>query len=272
MPELPEVETSRRGIAPHIEGQVLSELQVRNGSLRWPVPIDLLKQLEGEKLQKVGRRAKYLLLYFTSGTMIVHLGMSGSLRIVSLETPIKKHDHIDAIFQNGSVLRLNDPRRFGCWLFTEADPMGHELLANLGPEPLSEDFTFEGFYQSSRGRSQSVKQWLMDNKTVVGVGNIYASESLFKARINPKVAAGRVSKKRLKSLYEAAIETLAMAIKQGGTSLRDFVGSDGKPGYFKQELQVYGREGQGCRVCETSIKSTVIGQRNTFYCPNCQRR
>ncbi len=272
MPELPEVETSKRGIAPHIEGQELSDFIVRNKSLRWPVPVVELSKLKGQKLLKVSRRGKYLLLSFHGGTMIVHLGMSGSLRIVPEGCDVEKHDHIDAVFSNGKVLRLNDPRRFGCWLFTDTDPLEHDLLVKLGPEPLSDDFTFEGFYQSSRGKSQSVKQWLMDSKTVVGVGNIYASESLFKACINPKASAGKVSKARLQRLYEASKLTLAAAIEQGGTTLKDFVGSDGKPGYFKQQLLVYGREGDDCLVCGTEIKSEILGQRNTFYCPKCQRR
>jgi len=279
MPELPEVETSCRGIRPHIQGQVLEQVVIRQHSLRWPVPISEITALEGAVLAKVWRRGKYLLLSFVKNrgsevyaTVLLHLGMSGNLRIVSRSEPLKKHDHLDFDFGEQQVLRLNDPRRFGCCLYTEQDPLLHELLSKLGPEPLSEDFTFAGFYQASRGKTQSIKQWLMDSKTVVGVGNIYACESLFKAKINPKTQAGKVSKARLQRLFDHVIETLAQAIEQGGTTLKDFVGSDGKPGYFKQELLVYGRAGEACVVCGTSIKSVMLGQRNTFYCPKCQAR
>lgn len=270
MPELPEVETSRRGISPHIKGQKLKSITVRNIKLRWPVPVAALKQCEGEVLNDVGRRGKYIQLRFSTGYMLLHLGMSGSLRIVDKSLSAEKHDHIDCEFDNGKVLRLNDPRRFGCWLWVEGFEE-HKLLQKLGPEPLSGNFSEEYFYQASRGKKQAVKQWIMDSHLVVGVGNIYAAESLFKAGINPKKPAGKISKKRLMILFSYIKEILAAAIEQGGTTLKDFVGSDGKPGYFKQELMVYGREGEQCYRCDSTIKNIKLGQRSSFYCPKCQK-
>ena len=272
MPEFPEVEPSKRGIQPHIQDKILTGFVVRNSQLRWPVPEAELQSLQGQRLLHVRRRAKYIILQFQHAAMLIHLGMSGSLRIVDANAELKKHDHIDAVFGDDCILRLNDPRRFGSWLFS-VDPIDqHRLLQNLGPEPLSTDFCFEYFYQASRKKKQPVKQWLMDNKTVVGVGNIYASESLFKAGIRPSVQVGRVSRAKLQLLYDAVKLTLSQAIEQGGTTLRDFVGSDGKPGYFKQQLWVYGRAGQPCHRCGSVIKSQVMAQRNTFYCPSCQSR
>lgn len=244
MPELPEVETTSRGIRPHIEQQRISAITVRNDKLRWPVPGASLQQLIGQPVSAVERRAKYLLLHCQTGYILLHLGMSGNLRIVDNKHPASKHDHIDIAFDNGKTLRLNDPRRFGCCLYQSHDEGDHPLLANLGPEPLSDDFNIDYLYALSRGKKQAVKSWIMSNPTVVGVGNIYAAESLFRAGIHPKRAAGNISRQRYQNLLTAIKQTLEQAITQGGTTLRDFVNSDGKPGYFQQTLQVYGREGQ----------------------------
>lgn len=273
MPELPEVETSRRGITPHIDKQVLKKVVVRQPKMRWPVPTKQLQTLEGLTLLAVARRGKYLQLQFDCGQVLLHLGMSGSLRIVECGTAVKKHDHIDFEFANGKVLRLHDPRRFGCCLYHSHDePEEHKLLAKLGPEPLSDDFSFEYFYQQSRKKKKPVKQWLMDSHLVVGVGNIYACESLFQAGIRPTSPVGKISKARLEKLYFAVREILAKAIEQGGTTLKDFVSAEGSPGYFKQELAVYGHEGEACGDCQTVIKNIKLSGRSSFYCPNCQSR
>lgn len=271
MPELPEVETTRSGIAPHIEGQVVAELVLRRRRLRYPVPQMLLVDLPGQVIEQVERRAKYLLLRSAAGTLLIHLGMSGSLRLVAADTPAEKHDHIDIVFENGQALRLRDPRRFGAVLWLSGEPLRHRLLAGLGPEPLSDDFGAEYLYRRSRKRKQAVKQFIMDSRTVVGVGNIYASEALFRAGIRPQLATGRLSRRRCEQLVEAIKIVLGLAIEQGGTTLRDFVGGSGKPGYFKQQLQVYGRAGEPCRQCESVIKQLRQGQRASYYCPVCQR-
>lgn len=271
MPELPEVETTRRGIEPHIKNKQIEDVIVRHHQLRWPVPRGLKTKLVGHKVKSVSRRAKYLLIAFDHGTLILHLGMSGNLRIIDRALPAEKHDHLDILFNHGKALRLTDPRRFGCVLWTKDDPQHHELIANLGPEPLSEAFTGDYLFQRSRGRKGSIKQFIMDGKIVVGVGNIYASESLFLAGINPKRLAGKVSRERMKKLAKAIKQVLAAAIEQGGTTLRDFVGGDGKPGYFAQQLNVYGREGEPCRVCGSTLKQIVQGQRSSYYCPHCQK-
>jgi formamidopyrimidine-DNA glycosylase len=270
MPELPEVETTRRGIAPHIEGQAVCDLIVRHHQLRWPVPRGLKQTLQGHRINSVSRRAKYLLLDFDHGTLILHLGMSGSLRIIPAGRAAEKHDHLDILFGNGKTLRLTDPRRFGAVLWTKENPAEHELLAHLGPEPLSDAFTDELLYQRSRNRHSSIKQFIMEGKVVVGVGNIYASEALFLAGINPKAIAGKVSRARYEKLTAAIKQVLTAAIAQGGTTLRDFVGGDGKPGYFAQQLNVYGREGEPCHTCGTPIKQITQGQRSSYYCPRCQ--
>ena len=271
MPELPEVETTRRGIAPHIEGQRISDVVVRHHQLRWPVPQGLKKKLSGSRINNVSRRAKYLLLGFDHGTLILHLGMSGSLRIIDSKLPAEKHDHIDIVLNSGKALRLTDPRRFGAVLWTIKDPSHHELIAHLGPEPLHDTFNSDYLFQQSRKRKSSIKQFIMDGKVVVGVGNIYDSESLFLAGINPKRIAHKISKARYEKLTAAIKQVLAAAIEQGGTTLRDFIGGDGKPGYFAQKLNVYGREGEPCHQCGTTIKQITQGQRSTYYCPSCQK-
>jgi len=270
VPELPEVETSRRGISPHIERRVLKQLIIRNHSLRWPVPEDLPQLLEGKKLLRVERRGKYLLLVFTHGTALVHLGMSGSVQIVSAAKEPGKHDHVDFVFGLDTVLRYNDPRRFGLVLWTNEPIEQHRLIAHLGPEPLSDDFHWEYLFQASRKRKQALKTFLMDSKTVVGVGNIYANESLFMAGLRPGRAAGGLTKAKAQLLVGKIKEVLSKAIEQGGTSLKDFVGGDGKPGYFAQHLFVYGREGQPCLICAERLKHGRIAQRATVYCPKCQ--
>ncbi len=271
MPELPEVETTRRGIAPHVEGQRVADVVVRQPRLRWPIPRGLKKSLDGKRLERVERRAKYLLLRFSHGTLIIHLGMSGSLRIVDADAAPGKHDHFDLVLDNGRALRLTDPRRFGAVLWERGPVEAHELIAHLGPEPLSEAFDSELLWHKSRGRKQAVKAFIMDGKVVVGVGNIYASESLYLAGINPKTPAGRISRERYARLAAAIKQVLTEAIKQGGTTLRDFVGGDGTPGYFAQQLNVYGREGEACPGCGGDIRQVVLGQRASFYCPRCQR-
>lgn len=271
MPELPEVETTRRGISPHVTGATVSQVVVRQPRLRWPVPSDLPQILEGQKLQVVERRAKYLLLKFPAGVLIIHLGMSGSLRVVESGALIGKHDHIDLAFDNGCILRYTDPRRFGSMLWTSEPIFQHKLLSSLGPEPHTDLFTGQRLFQLSRGKMKSVKTFIMDNAVVVGVGNIYANESLFQAGIDPRRAAGKISKARYEKLAERVKAVLAKAIEQGGTTLRDFVGGDGKPGYFKQELQVYGRGGESCMVCDGTLKEIKLGQRSSVFCPKCQR-
>jgi formamidopyrimidine-DNA glycosylase len=270
MPELPEVETTRRGIAPHLTGRRIERLLVREPRLRWPVPSELARALAGREVLDVRRRAKYLLIDVAGGSAIVHLGMSGSLRVLARDTPLRTHDHVDLELADGRLLRYNDPRRFGCWLWQPAGHT-HELLAGLGPEPLSDDFDGDHLWRLSRGRAASVKTFLMDQANVVGVGNIYAAEALFAAGIAPTRPAGRVSRGRYTLLADAVRAILAHAIERGGTTLRDFLRPDGEPGYFEQELLVYGRAGEACRTCGTPIVSRVIGQRSSFSCPRCQR-
>lgn len=271
MPELPEVETTCRGIAPHITGKTVQQVIVREPRLRWPVPADLARVIEGQTLLSVSRRAKYLLLEFERGHAIWHLGMSGSLRIVAADNPPMAHDHVDWLFDDGTVLRYRDPRRFGALLWCAGAPEQHELLRHLGPEPLSDAFGGDYLFQRSRGRKQAVKTFLMDGRIVVGVGNIYANEALFKAGIRPDRAAGRISSARYERLAGQVKAVLARAIEQGGTTLQDFVGGDGEPGYFAQELLVYGRGGQKCVQCGSVLKETVLGQRATVFCGRCQR-
>jgi formamidopyrimidine-DNA glycosylase len=278
MPELPEVETTRRGIAPYVEGQEITEVRVRHTRLRVPVPDDLTERPVGARIGTLRRRAKYLLVPLEGasrgavpGTLLWHLGMSGSLRIAQVGDLPKKHDHIDVVLANGHVLRYHDPRRFGFVDWLQADEQYDSRLAHLGPEPLSDAFTGERLHQLSRGKRMAVKPFLMDNRMVVGVGNIYAAEALFMAGIDPRRAAGRIARVRYERLADAAKEVLAAAITQGGTTLRDFVSGQGEPGYFAQQLNVYGRQGQPCRRCGALLKHITLGQRASVYCPVCQR-
>ena len=270
MPELPEVETTRRGIEPHITGKKVREVNIRDARLRWPVPKDLRKQICDKKLLSVTRRGKYLLFNFQHGTMLLHLGMSGSLRIDKPTTPCRKHDHVEIIFDKRTTLRLHDPRRFGSVHWTSDDPLQHPLLKNLGPEPLSRDFNADYLFSQSRKRKVAIKLFIMNSHVVVGVGNIYANEALFLAGIHPKRLAGNISRERYALLVSAIKKVLRRSIKQGGTTLRDFLNSDGQPGYFKQQLHVYDRKGEPCKQCGTPIKQFVQGQRSTFYCAHCQ--
>lgn len=270
MPELPEVETTRRGVEPHSLGRAISRIIVREPRLRWPVPGELAALLVGQTISAVERRAKYLLFHTEAGSLLVHLGMSGSLRVVAPGEAPGRHDHIDILFQDGRCLRYNDPRRFGCFLWLQPGEH-HPLLSGLGPEPLSDDFGGELLYRRSRGRSGSVKSFIMDGKVVVGVGNIYANEALFSAGIRPDRAAGRISLNRYQVLAEQIKQVLTSAINQGGTTLRDFVGGDGRPGYFAQQLYVYGRGGQPCKRCGGELRERRLGQRTTVYCVTCQR-
>jgi len=267
VPELPEVETTRRGILPYSEGKVLKQLLVRNPNLRWPISNELLSWKEA-KIKRLLRRGKYLIFEVDSGSIMVHLGMSGSLRVLLDATDAEKHDHVDFVFE-GARLRFNDPRRFGSVLWTD-DWKNHALIKDLGPEPLSEEFTGEYLYQRSRNRKGAIKQFLMDSHTVVGVGNIYANEALFLSGIHPSRAAGRISKARMNVLADNIKQVLASAIEQGGTTLRDFVGGDGKPGYFQQKLFVYGRAGEPCKSCGGALKEVRQNGRSTVFCVTCQ--
>jgi formamidopyrimidine-DNA glycosylase len=270
MPELPEVETSRRGISPYLVGETIENLDIRERRLRWPVSRDVDTHLPGARVTSVERRAKYLLLNTTHGTAIIHLGMSGSVYIVDRGTPAGVHEHFDLNLGSGRALRYRDPRRFGSLHWTE-NAARHWLLRELGPEPLGPDFSGEYLWTKSRGRRIAVKPFIMNAAVVVGVGNIYASEALFIARIHPRRAAGRISLRRYETLAEAIRSVLAKAISAGGTTLRDFYGGDGEAGYFRHELAVYDRADEPCMRCGRPITSIVLGQRATYYCKNCQR-
>lgn len=270
MPELPEVETTRRGIEPWVLDHHICEVVVRDRRLRWPVPQDIHQKMSGRIVRSVERRAKYLLIGTDAGTAILHLGMSGSLRVIESEEPAGKHDHVDICFDSGKALRFRDPRRFGCLLWSN-EPLQHRLLCGLGPEPLSEDFDGNYLWRKSRGRRVSVKQFIMSGPVVVGVGNIYASEALFMAGIHPRRSAGRISAVRMARLAQSIKVVLQNAIDAGGTTLRDFHGGDGEPGYFQQQLAVYGRDGDPCLQCKRPITALVLGQRSTFFCKNCQK-
>ena len=271
MPELPEVETTRRGIASHITRHRITDVIVRQRQLRWPIPANLRKTLTGQTISSVERRGKYLLLRMQAGTLLIHLGMSGSLRILPATVAAEKHDHVDIVFDNHNALRLRDPRRFGAILWTGRDPLQHKLLKDLGVEPLSEEFTAELLFRVSRNRRLAIKQFIMDSHIVVGVGNIYANEALFLAGIRPTVAAKRISLQRMQKLITAIKQVLKNAIDSGGTTLRDFTSGDGRPGYFRQQLNVYGRAGQPCKQCAMPIKLIRQGQRASYYCCHCQR-
>lgn len=266
---MPEVETSRRGIEPHIIDTRIARVIIRNRNLRWPVSKTVARNLTGETVTSVTRRAKYLLINTDSGSAILHLGMSGSVFIVDRGTPAGVHDHVDIEFDSGKTMRFRDPRRFGS-LHWSKTPLQHKLLKSLGPEPLGDDFDARYLRQKSRGRRVSVKQFIMNAQVVVGIGNIYASEALFLACINPRRAAGRISLQRYERLVVAIKEVLTSAIRAGGTTLRDFYGGDGEPGYFQQQLVAYGREGEPCRRCDAPITAIVQGQRSTYYCKQCQ--
>ena len=269
MPELPEVETTLRGITPSLLNRRIVSLDVREPRLRWPVQIP--SEVCGERIVRLTRRAKYLLLHVDAGALILHLGMSGHLRVVSGNVPPGKHDHVDILLDHGLALRLTDPRRFGSLHWQPHPVADHWLLRNLGVEPLSDAFTGDYLFARSRRRRAAVKNFLMDAHVVVGIGNIYANEALFKAGVRPRIAAGRLSRARYREIVARIRETLTTAIGQGGTTLRDFVGSDGRPGYFANELLVYGRQGKPCRRCGSLLKGLRVGQRSTVYCPNCQR-
>lgn len=270
MPELPEVETTRRGIAPHLCGQRITSLHVHESRLRWPVTADLPARVRGQCILGIDRRSKYLLMRLENLTLLWHLGMSGSLRLAEADSPRRKHDHVELVLADGWRLRFHDPRRFGALLGFSGPDQAQPLLAHLGPEPLEAGFDADYLYQASRKRRAPVKTWLMDAAVVVGVGNIYANEALFAAGIRPDRPAGRLSRPRCRQLAEAVQRTLAAAIAQGGTTLRDFVNGQGEPGYFQQTLAVYGRGGQPCRQCRQTLKEIRLGGRSTVFCPHCQ--
>ena len=270
MPELPEVETTRRGIEPHLVGRAVTALTVHEPRLRWPVP-EAVRALEGATVSAVRRRAKYLLVDVPAGSALVHLGMSGSLRLADPAEPRRKHDHVEIALDSGAVLRYHDPRRFGCLLWQPASAPPHALLSGLGPEPLSDDFDGERLFAATRGKRVPIKVLVMDAKVVVGVGNIYASEALFTAGVRPGRAARRVTRAEAHRIADAIKAVLERSIVEGGTTLRDFVGGDGAPGYFAQRLAVYGRAGEPCRACGASVGRRTLGQRSTFWCPTCQR-
>lgn len=270
MPELPEVETTRRGIAPHVTGQPITDVVVRQRALRWPVPARIRHRLVGRTVTSVDRRAKYLLLAADPDTVIIHLGMSGSLRVVTDGRPALKHDHVELAFASGARLRFSDPRRFGS-VHLAKNPERHWLIDHLGPEPLSEAFNGDQLYAIGRRRNAPVKHFIMDSRVVAGVGNIYACEALHAAGIHPLRSAGRISRQRYRRLADAVKAVLLTAIEAGGTTLRDFVNVDGEPGYFSVQLTVYGRTGEPCGHCGTPIRRITQGQRGTWYCPKCQR-
>lgn len=275
MPELPEVETSRRGIAPYLLNSIITDITIRQHALRWPVPANLPQLVKGKKIIAVSRRAKYIILRLDNGSIIIHLGMSGSLRICSNNVPADKHDHVDICVSNNKtgskILRLRDPRKFGCVLWTAENINEHKLLKPLGPEPLEDDFDAAYLHNKAHKRQCSIKSLIMNSHIVVGVGNIYASEALFRAGINPKRKAGNISPERMAKLVTAIKQTLRESIKQGGTTLRDFTSEDGKPGYFAQKLLVYGKAGENCSQCGSPVKQFTQQQRSTYYCPHCQK-
>ncbi len=271
MPELPEVETSRRGIDPHICGRTITRSIVRQSRLRWPVSAQITALLPGQTVLSTRRRGKYILIETTAGHIIIHLGMSGSVRILPIGMAPAKHDHVDIEFGHGQMLRYTDPRRFGCILWSGDAIDEHPLLASLGPEPLADEFDTDYLFRRSRGRRVPVKSFIMDSHVVVGVGNIYANEALFMAGIRPLAEAGSVSRARMARLVACIRQVIAHAITVGGTTLRDFVGSDGKPGYFKQSLLVYGRGGEACKQCGGTLQEVRLSGRSTVFCKRCQR-
>jgi len=269
MPELPEVETTRRGLEPHVAGRRIVALTMHEPRLRWRVPDDLPAKLAGQRISGTGRRAKYILIALESGTLLVHLGMSGNLRVLPAGTPRLVHDHYDLLLDSGSTLRFNDPRRFGSLHYTSGDPSRHPLLARLAPEPFDPSFDADYLWRVTRRRRASIKQVLMNSRLVVGVGNIYASETLFRARIRPRRRAQSLSREEAARLVKAVRAVLSKAIKVGGTTLRDYVGADGQPGYFRQKLYAYERK--ECRVCGSAIRRLTQQGRSSYYCPTCQK-
>jgi formamidopyrimidine-DNA glycosylase len=270
MPELPEVEITRRGLEPRLSGRRIASALIRNAGLRWQVAANLPRLVRGKLINNVSRRGKYLLIDCGNGTLIMHLGMSGSLRFLNEHVPAQKHDHFDLLLDNGKTLRLRDPRRFGSVLWTSGNPLTHPRLKKLGPEPLTPAFNAEWLYRNTRNRSAAIKQVLMDSHVVAGVGNIYANEALFRARIHPMRSASRIGFARYEKLVEAVRKTLRLAINAGGTSLRDFADSDGNLGDFQLHCLVYGRGGKPCEACGSQIRQLKQGQRSSFYCPHCQ--
>ncbi len=270
MPELPEVETTRRGLEPLLRGRRIVAVRVRERRLRWRLPASFESELTGGRISTVGRRAKYLLIRTDRGTLLVHLGMSGNLRVLPNDAPPLVHDHVEIELDSGRSIRFNDPRRFGSMHLVTGDPGEHALLKRLAPEPLLAAFDAEYLWAATRGRRVAIKILIMNALVVVGVGNIYASEALFRARISPRRAAGRLNRAEVGRLVGAIKRVLAAAIKVGGTTLRDYVNADGGPGYFRQKLFVYERAGLACRVCKTPVRQLVQGQRSTYWCPSCQ--
>ncbi len=270
MPELPEVETVLQGLKPHIEGKTISKVTIRRYDLRWPIFKNISQKLMGQKLHKITRRAKYLILHFDQGAALLHLGMSGQVRIVNKTQPINKHDHFDLEFDANKILRFTDPRRFGAFLWAGIHYKDHPLLISLGPEPFDKKFSGEYLWHLAQSRSVSIKSFIMDNKIVVGIGNIYAAESLFLSKINPKLSVRKLTQDRFSSLVIAIRFILRKAIKRGGTTLKDFINSEGNPGYFSQHLNVYGRAGLSCYQCSHILQMIHIGQRSTVYCEKCQ--
>lgn len=271
MPELPEVETTRRGIESSVVGHVIEKVLVREPRLRWRVPRQLPERAAGQRVVQLRRRAKYLVFDLERGSMILHLGMSGSLRVLPATTPASMHDHVDIVMDTGLCVRFNDPRRFGCLLWTDGDPLQHKLLKSLAPEPLSDDFDGAYLARAAKGRSVAIKQLIMNGQVVVGMGNIYASEALFRAGVRPRRAAGRLRRPEIDALVRAIKDVLNDAIRAGGTTLRDYLNPEGRPGYFRQKLFVYERSKDPCLVCKTPIKHFVQGQRSTYFCPQCQK-
>ncbi|MBE9516420.1 MAG: bifunctional DNA-formamidopyrimidine glycosylase/DNA-(apurinic or apyrimidinic site) lyase [Proteobacteria bacterium] len=271
MPELPEVETTRRGIQPLLRDRRITAVHIRQAKLRWPVPRSLKTKLKNIRIQDVRRRAKYLLIDTEAGTVLIHLGMSGSLAVVPSDTPYRPHDRVAFDLDDGNSLRLHDPRRFGAVLWAGHAPEKHKLLKDIGPEPLSDDFNADVLYRHSRKRKRGMRDFLLDGHIIAGIGNIYANEALFQAGVRPSRAAGRLTRAEAEKLTQAIKQILARAIKKGGTTLRDFQQADGQPGYFQQVLKVYGRENEGCPQCGTPIRRQIQGGRSFFYCRQCQR-
>lgn len=270
MPELPEVETTRRGLEPHIVGKRIKQVILRRNNLRWPIPFDVVEKLPTQKILGIERRAKYLLMHTQAGSALWHLGMSGSMRVLNANSPVGKHDHVDIMLSGNKIIRYTDPRRFGCLLWQAPNEL-HPLLQKLGPEPLTDIFSGEYLFAKSRGKKVAVKSFLMDQAVVVGVGNIYAAESLFRAGISPLREAGSISKVRFDKLAKATKEILTFAIERGGTTLRDFINPDSEPGYFEQELDVYGREGQSCKQCGRPLRDSRLNNRAGAWCGVCQK-